>query len=366
MKGSPVTWDTLDWAALDRLREAFLAGEPTSAGYWTSRSDLENYDLTFAQRIAWKWDAVLRELKLRGWTPPPGLLLDWGCGSGIAGRRVLEFFGPERFTSFHVFDRSPLAMEFAAGRAQEKFPSLHAEPFPDTPARCQDGAERRSPVRRDTSLADPAGSETGAPSAGTLVISHVLNELTEVGKQALVGAIDCADAVLWVEPGTHADSRALIEVRERLREKFLLIAPCTHQAACGLCAPGNERHWCHHFAAPPAGIMADSNWVRFAHRAGIDLRSLPYSFLVLERKGLRDPAPGLLPGGYSRIIGEPRCYKGYVKIFSCQTDGVRDLTLQKRDAPELFKALKGRSEAGLYRWQAIKGRIEEYRKYAGG
>ena len=47
----------------------------------------------------------------------------------------------------------------------------------------------------------------------------------------------------------------LIEVRERLREKFLLIAPCTHQAACGLLVPENERHWCHQFALPPSGIM---------------------------------------------------------------------------------------------------------------
>jgi ribosomal protein RSM22 (predicted rRNA methylase) len=223
------------------------------------------------------------------------------------------------------------------------------------------GPERRPPVRRDHSLPNPAGSETGALSVGTLVISHVLNELTDAARQALREAIDRADAVLWVEPGTYADSRALIEVRERLREKFLLIAPCTHQAACGLRVPENERHWCHHFASPPAGIMADSNWVRFAQRAGIDLRSLPYSFLALERKGLRDPVHGLLPDGFSRIIGTPRFYKGFAKIFSCQADGVRDLTLQKRDAPELFKALKDRDATPVQQWTVASGRIEPLR-----
>ena len=106
--------------------------------------------------------------------------------------------------------------------------------------------------------------------------------------------------------------------------------------------------------------MADSYWVRFAQRAGIDLRSLPYSFLVLERKGLREPVPGLLSDGYSRIIGAPRFYKGYAKIFSCQSDSVRDLTLQKRDAPDLFKALKEHNAAGIYRWQSAKGRIQGY------
>ena len=362
MSPPPLTWDKLDWAALDRLRDRFLASEPAGANYWRSLMDLENYEFTFAQRIAWKWDAVLRELKLRGWTAPPGgPLLDWGCGSGIAGRRVAEFFGPDHFTALRVFDRSPLAIEFAVARAQETFPSLSAGPFPETPAGHQDGPERRTPLRRDPSPPNLAGSDTGAPSVGTLVISHVLNELDEDGSHALRQVIDRADAVLWVEPGTYTDSRSLIAMHDALRETFHVIAPCTHQHTCGLRDPGNERHWCHHFASPPPNIMADSDWVRFAQRAGIDLRSLPYSFLVLERKGLRNPVPGLLPDGFSRIVGAPRFYKGYVKIFSCQVDGVRDFTLQKRDAPELFKALKGRNETGLYRWQATNGRIKRYR-----
>src|SRR6185503_15767594 len=114
---------------------------------WTSRSDLENYDFTFAQRIAWKWETVLRELRLRGWTPPRGPLLDWGCGSGIASRRVLEFFGADAFTVLRVFDRSSLAMEFAADAARKSFPALPAAPA--SPSwlggdeglrRCDDGA----------------------------------------------------------------------------------------------------------------------------------------------------------------------------------------------------------------------------------
>src|SRR3989449_11649282 len=125
MSPPPLTWDKLDWAALDRLRDRFLASEPAGANYWTSLVDLENYESTFAQRIAWKWDAVLRELRLRGWTPPArGPLLDWGCGSGIAGRRVVEFFGPEHFTSLRIFDRSGLAMEFAIEAARASIPRM--------------------------------------------------------------------------------------------------------------------------------------------------------------------------------------------------------------------------------------------------
>src|SRR6266542_2182017 len=148
MRTSRVSWETLDWASLDRLRDTFLTAEPTGANYWTSRSDLENYDFTFAQRIAWKWDAVLGELELRGWSPPPGgPLLDWGCGSGIAGRQVAEFFGPQHFASLRVFDRSPLAMEFAVESAQTTIPSLRTEPFLETPSPHHDGSEDGPPVQ---------------------------------------------------------------------------------------------------------------------------------------------------------------------------------------------------------------------------
>ena len=331
MKNPHVTWQTLDWAALDRLRETFLSGRAGGVGYWNSADDLANYDFTYAQRIGWKCDSVLQELQRLGWTPPPGSLLDWGCGSGVAGRRVLECFGATAFEKLNVFDLSPLAMRFAAEAARGAFPALLVEEL------------------------DRAEQELGAP--GTLVVSHLLNELTEEGGRALRQVIDRADAVLWVEPGTFTDSRALIAMREALQEKFIIIAPCTHQAECGLRAAGNERHWCHHFAAPPAGIMGDGDWVGFAQRAGIDLRSLPYSFLVLERRGLREPPPGLLPEGGSRILGEPRLYKGYAKVLSCQADGVRDLMLQKRDAPELFKALKAGRAGTLHRWEVDGERI---------
>ena len=327
MTNLEVTWDTLDWAALERLRDGFLSGAGAAGAYWQAPSDLASYDLTFAQRIAWKWDAVLAELKLRGWSPPPGEVLDWGCGSGVAGRCVLREYGLENVTALRLFDRSSLAMEFADTRAKSVFPQL---------------------------TVNSGVPETGR--IGLLVLSHVLNELTEAERESLLQLASRAAAVLWVEPGTHADSRALIAVRERLREEFEVIAPCTHQAACGLLTAGNARHWCHNFAAPPPGIMADGNWVRFARRMGIDLRGLPYSFLVLERKGLRSAEEKF--AGWSRVVGAPRVYKGFAKVFTCQADGVCDLTLQKRDAPELFKRLRDKEAVLLTKHRVAGERMD--------
>src|SRR5207244_1564733 len=99
-------------------------------------------------------------------------------------------------------------------------------------------------------------------------------------------------------------SRRLIAIREELLGPFHVVAPCPHQGRCGLLAPGNERHWCHHFAEPPAEAFQSADWRRFSTELGIDLRSLPVSFLVLDR-AMPKPSPG------ARQVGRSRRYKGY-------------------------------------------------------
>jgi ribosomal protein RSM22 (predicted rRNA methylase) len=61
--------------------------------------------------------------------------------------------------------------------------------------------------------------------------------------------------------------------------------------------------------------------------------------------------------GYSRIVGAPRQFKGYSKVLSCQAEGVRELVLQKRDAPELFRTLRRGKAGTVYRWTLRDGKI---------
>lgn len=313
-----------EWDAVARLREIFLEGQPQRRAYWRSETDLSAYDQTLGERIGWKWDAVLTELTGRGWKPPGGPVVDFGCGSGVAGRRVVAAFGAGHFSALRVHDRSPLAESFALGRARSAFPKLDC-------------------ARLESSQLE------GECPLGTLLVSHVLSELPERDRMQLVRLARRADAVLWVEPGTQADSRALVAVREALRDEFEVIAPCTHCEGCGLLRPGREADWCHHFGKPPWEIFADAAWSEFGRRMGIDLRSLPYSFLVLQRRGL--PAPAVSVAGQSRTLGLARIYKGYAKILTCDAAGVADVTLQKREAPELFKAFKDGEAAPLQRWR---------------
>ena len=332
-----MTWSDLDWPALDRLRDGFLNGTAARGPYWKSLSDLANYDFTYAERIGWKWDAVLAELRRRQWTPPSRTLLDWGCGSGVAGRRVIDAFGAGNFDTLQVWDHSSLARDFATTAAKKQFPSLTVAPLSPAPP---------------ATLSIPSA----AASLGTRVLSHVLNELSADSRDELLALIARADAVIWIEPGTHAVSRDLANLRDRFRETFTFIAPCTHALACPLFSPENERHWCHYFAPAPTGIYADSNWVKFGQRAGVDLRSLPYSYLVMEKKNLRAPAAPLPPDA-SRVLGRIRVHKAHADLLSCDAAGLRDLKLFKRTAPALHKQIDRDPPLPLYRWECAEEKI---------
>lgn len=324
-------WEDIDWTALERMRAAFLQNTAGGADYWRSDSDLASYDATFAQRIGWKWDYVLAELKRRGWSPPEGELLDWGCGSGIAGRAFLDHFGEQAVCGLRLWDRSSMAVSYAIRRAQEKYPNLEIR----------------------------AGSQSGAPPA-TLLISHVLTELTQPQTESLVELAATAECVLWVEPGTYEASLTLIAVRERLRGRFNVVAPCTHPGRCGILAPENERHWCHHFASPPPEVFTDRNWSQFARMTGIDLRDLPLSFLVLDKRPVAS-----LPDGAGRVLGHPRIYKGHALLLGCDASGVSERKLTKRIFPEEFRlSRKGTAEV-LREWRCVEGEIVETKPIAG-
>ena len=298
-------WERIDWKALERLRAAFLAGTAGAQDYWRSEADLESYDQTFGQRIRWKWNYVLKELTGRGWLPPRGDVVDWGCGSGIATRAFLEHFPSDPSSRFVFWDRSPVAMRYAARRAREVMASV--EVWLDKP-----------PER----------------AFGTLLLSHVLTELSADQVEELCVLAAHATTVIWVEPGTYETSRRLIAVRERLRGIFQIVSPCTHQAACGMLTPENGRHWCHHFAPSPPEVFMDGNWARFAKLAGVDLRALPLSFVVLDKRQ-QEPRANTV-----RVIGRPRVYKAHALLLGCDSPGVREHRVTKREQPDAFRRLK--------------------------
>ncbi len=280
-----MTVDPEEMARLIFLRRAFLAGDVSP---WRDEADLAAYDTWVAPRHGWRWRAILEELRARRVLPPLRTVLDYGCGTGIAGRSVGAVLGP---VTRHVVDRSKLAVDFTVKRG--------ALPW--------DGQ-----------------------AVDALVVGHVLPELKD--PSALLALAATVPVVLWVEPGDARTSRALVAVREALRATHTPVGPCTHAGPCPL---ADARDWCHHIAQPPPEIRADPRWQAMARTVGIDLRAAPFSWLALVRGGTVD-------SGISRILGRPRSEKGRTLYDVCSDEGHRVATHRWRDGASRHPAPPGR------------------------
>jgi len=318
----------INWETLERLRNRFLSSGSTPGVYWQTEDDLGHYHATFAARIGWKWDAALENLRQVNFQPASRTLCDWGCGSAIATLRVLEFFGPHLFDKVLLWDHSALACQFAKKTIQATYPNLQVE----------------------------IQSSSLVPQNSLTLISHAVNELGFEAQQTLSQQLRAAAQILFVEPGNHSASRKLIAQRESLKADFQTLAPCTHDGACPMLQEDHQHHWCHFFGKPPIEAFTEGFWARFSQTMEIDLRSLPYSFLALQNKSLQPSALSLPPTNASRLIGRPRQFKGYTRILSCDSCGLLELELQKRDDKQLWKALKKGPSHSLFRWHEIEER----------
>lgn len=306
-----------DWRRLERMRDSFLrverdGGTPVVRTHWSDERDLALYDATFGRRIAWKWEAVLVELQDRGWRPPRGAVCDWGAGTAVAARALLAHCS-EVVAELRLHDRSLRSMEHARELLRLEHPDLRVVLEPSTP--------REAPA--------------------LLLVSHVLNELPAHDLEGLIEIARRSRQVLWVEPGERQAARALSLVRERLRGEMRALAPCPHGERCGALA--RETDWCHFFARPPAEVFQDRGWGKFARRLGIDLRSVSYSWLLLAREEAGERAG---PAELARIIGRARSSKFESSFRACDSAGLHELRLRRRDDPTLHRALASGSTPG--------------------
>lgn len=303
--------DSIDPARLARLRERFLDATDVRgkvADYWTDDDDLRAYDAVFAARIGWKWDAVLDELVERGFGGAgDSIVLDWGCGTGIASRRFAQRLGAAKVL---LHDRSTRAMAIATERVRDELPGTAVE-----------------------TVVHPR-----AAAFDVLLISHVLDELGAADEVELLELVARSERVVWVEPGSRGVSRLLGAHRDRLvGSGFSAVAPCPHQGACSVLAHPDDRHWCHFFAQPPIEVFTDGSWARLFRRLGIDLRALPYAFLALTRRAPAGRAPS---GDAARLVGRPEVGPKEARVHVCEAAGLSELRAFKGRAAAAWRALK--------------------------
>ncbi len=296
-------------ARITRLRDLFLdehRGANALADYWRNEADVAAYDRVLGARIGWKWDAALAECRDRGLLRADDeVVVDFGCGSGIAARCFVRHFGAREVL---CHDRSRTAATFAAKlvRAQCK----------GTPAKAVGNLDD---VRPDV-----------------LLISHVLGELDRDGEHHLQALIDRSRRVVLVEPGSRDIARRVSVLRDTMLGTFHVVAPCPHATKCPALATPDD--WCHFFAAPPNEAFTDSDWVLTTRALGIDSRSLPYSFLALSREPVAVPMPP------QRVLGRPEQGKHVTQVLVCEAAALRTASVHKRTDADLWRALKKHPE----------------------
>jgi hypothetical protein len=163
-----------------------------------------------------------------------------------------------------------------------------------------------------------------------VLMMNVINELSGAGRQSLPGLLEGLlkphGMVLLMEPALRHTGRTLLEMRdEMLRSGWTVFSPCFRQADCpALAAP---KDWCHH----------EEYWERPEYIRYLDEKlknvklSLKYSYLLMNRSGLKLDETLGLSGACRRVVSEVFLEKGRTRAFLCGVDGRKQYMKNNRD-----------------------------------
>ena len=245
----------------------------------------------YAAELAPRTAAALARIFSRVPFPEVRRALDLGAGTGAAGEAVRARFGAVEV----------VAVDRVAG------PGILVGDLsrPGRPA----GVEGRFQLIVAAHLLNELAPRLSVAERSLLVTGWVDELMTEDGTCVLV------------EPALRETSRALLEIRDRLVARGLVVAaPCFWQGPCPALA--RERDWCHD-AAPPAA----------AGRSRVD-----FSYLVVRRTGAPATDPALF-----RVVSDPLPEKGRLRLFGCGPAGRHPLvrlTRARSDANAAFDQLE--------------------------
>jgi hypothetical protein len=240
----------------------------------------------YEAEIAPRTEEALRRILAKVPLSPPRRVLDFGAGTGAAGRVIRDLF---HSTELVAVDRVAGPGILVADVTRGPRPS---------------GVSGRFDV---------------------IIAAHLLNELgTRLdvdGRAALVAGwcrelLESEGLCILIEPALRETSRALLGVRDRLLASGLaVIAPCLFQGPCPALA--RERDWCH-----------DSAEVLVAGRSRVD-----FSYLVIGHT--RPPQDATR----YRVVSDPLKDKGRLRLFLCGASGRHQIMLLDRDRTEANQAL---------------------------
>ena len=168
------------------------------------------------------------------------------------------------------------------------------------------------------------GDVSSAPGPAELVVvSYVLGELTDVAGAARLLWERAADTIAFVEPGTPAGHRRILEARASvIAAGGSTVAPCPHDLPCPL--PADD--WCHFAIRLPRSKLH-----RRAKGVELGWEDEKYSYAVLSRVPV--------PKAAARIIRQPQVRSGHVHLVTSEPDGIHQRTVSRKEG-DRFKEAK--------------------------
>ena len=165
---------------------------------------------------------------------------------------------------------------------------------------------------------------TAPGTAELVVVSYVLGELADAAGTAGMLWERAADTIAFVEPGTPAGHRRILEARASvIAAGGSTVAPCPHDLPCPLSADD----WCHFAVRLPRSKLH-----RRAKGVELGYEDEKFSYAVLSRVPV--------PKAGARIIRQPQVRSGHVLLVTCEPDGIHQRTVSRKQGT-LYKDAKG-------------------------
>lgn len=318
---------------IDPMEGRPAAQEKGLAPYWKDSSNPEHlrlaYFLYFMPPNLFRVASVWAELARLGYRWAGGetlkaIELGAGPASGACGIAAAEKHSPAGLPSdgsWAFIEQDKAMLQLGVDWAADYFSGLGLSEWGTRPFHRKLGINDLLP--------------RGAPRFNLWVMSYFLNELSESPReiaQALTRTwerhLEREGIAILVEPALKLQSRKLLEIRRELiglweggkSSEFQVLLPCMGHQACGALAEPED--WCHEevlWWRPPYFRAID-------RMAGLDRKSLPFSYLVVARstRALEELLPGLAGGRSRHRLVSPAHAEGKeLEFFLCGQEGKR-------------------------------------------
>lgn len=304
------------------------AGLQKDGSYWKDSSNPMNlraaYFLYFMPSNAFRVAAVWSELARLGfrWPQMPNFrAIEWGAGpaTGAVGVGFAEGSGSQTglpsAVDWALIEQDRAMLEIGGRWATRAFGSQGLDQWTTREF------HRKIDWTRDL-------LPRTAPRFHLWLMSYFLNEADESPAalahrlvQSWERHLEDEGLVILVEPALKLQSRRILELRKELLQHrgYQVLLPCLGHQACG--ALSDPEDWCHEEVL----WMRPEYFKKIDRLAGLDRRSLPFSYLVVAKstRPREELLPALAHAPTHRLVSPARKIGRDFEFYTCGADGKR-------------------------------------------